>query len=60
MDGIDKIILAILSGLLVASVALGVMDWADTGNYPADTARQIVITVLLMVIVVRKKGRRER
>lgn len=60
MDGIDKIILAILSGLLVASVVLGVMDWADTGNYPTDTARQVVITVLLMVIVARKRNCHER
>ena len=60
MDGIDRLIMGILAGLLIASVALGVMDWADTGNYPADTARQIVITMLLMVVVARKKSRRER
>lgn len=60
MDGVDRFIMAILSGILIGSATLGVMDWADTGNYPTDTARQVVITVLLMVIVARKKDGHER
>lgn len=60
MSWVDRILVAVFVGVIVGNLTVGAQSVIKSGQWPTSNVSQAAISLMMLVVVARKKDRDER